>query len=68
MGDTLGWAGVGSLPDLGDLRLARRGRLHFAFNYGSSSAAVPAGADATFLVGGRQLASVDVAIWTEGGN
>lgn len=68
MGDTLGWAGVGSLPDLGDLRLARRGRLHFAFNYGSSSAVVPAGADATFLVGGRQLAPVDVAIWTEGGN
>lgn len=67
VGDTLGWAGVSSLPDIGDLRLARRGRLHFAFNYGSSQASVPAGPAATFLVGGRALAPVDVAIWTEDG-
>lgn len=67
VGDTLGWAGVAMLPDLGDLRLARRGRLHFAFNYGSALATVPASSAATFLVGGRELASVDVAIWTEDG-
>ena len=66
MADTLGWAGVGSLPDLGDLRLARRGRLHFAFNYGATPATVPAAAGAMFLVGARELAPVDVAIWTEG--
>ncbi|WP_313530991.1 beta-galactosidase [Shinella sp.] len=65
MGDTLGWAGVRSLPDLGDLRLARRGKLHFAFNYGSTTTSVPASATADFLVGGRALAPVDVAIWTE---
>lgn len=66
MGDTLAWAGVASLPDLGDLRLARRGKLHFAFNYGKAVATVPASANATFLVGRRDLAPVDVAIWTEG--
>ena len=65
VGDTLGWAGVANLPDLGDLRLARRGRLRFAFNYASSPATVPAAATATFLVGSRTLGPVDVAIWTE---
>ena len=65
MGDTLGWAGVASLTDLGDLRLARRGVLHFAFNYGSSSATVSAADDAIFLVGKRELAPVDVAIWMQ---
>lgn len=65
MGDTLDWAGVKSLPDLGDLRLARRGRLHFAFNYGSTPATVPASDAATFLIGERKLDPVDVAIWTE---
>ncbi|WP_425314171.1 beta-galactosidase [Shinella curvata] len=65
MGDTLRWAGVESLSDLGDLRLARRGNLRFAFNYGNAPASVPASATAEFLVGGRDLAPVDVAIWTE---
>jgi beta-galactosidase len=65
MGDTLGWADVKGLPDLGDLRLARRGKLHFAFNYGSTPASVPASPTADFLVGGRELAPVDVAIWTQ---
>ena len=65
MTDTLGWAGVQTLPDLGDLRLARRGKLHFAFNYGASTATVPAPASAKFLVGDRRLSPVGVAIWTE---
>jgi beta-galactosidase len=65
MGDTLGWAGVASLPDLGDLRLARRGRLRFAFNYAGGPAAVPASAEAEFLVGGRTIGPADVAIWME---
>ncbi|KQV44495.1 MULTISPECIES: beta-galactosidase [unclassified Rhizobium] len=65
MVDTLGWAGVESLSDLGDLRLARRGKLHFAFNYGASDATVPAAANAKFLVGDRKLSPVGVAIWTE---
>jgi len=65
MGDTLGWAGVASLPDLGDLRLARRGRLRFAFNYGGRPVAVPAPASAEFLVSGREIGPADVAIWME---
>ena len=65
IGDALDWAGVARLPDLGDLRLARRGALRFAFNYGKGPAEVPAGPDAVFHVGGRMLAPVDVAVWTE---
>ena len=65
IGDALDWAGVARLPDLGDLRLARRGALRFAFNYGKGPAEVPAGPDAVFHVGGRTLAPVDVAVWTE---
>ncbi len=65
MGDTLAWADVGSLPDLGDVRLARRGKLHFAFNYGNKAVTAPAAADATFLVGSRLVAPVDVAIWIQ---
>lgn len=65
IGDALGWAGVESLPDLGDLRVTRRGRLRFAFNFGRVSATVPAGASAEFYVGGRTLKPVDVAVWVE---
>ncbi|MDK1493498.1 beta-galactosidase [Sinorhizobium sp. 7-81] len=65
IGDALGWAGVESLTELGDLRVTRRGRLRFAFNFGKATAEVPAAETATFHVGGRRLAPVDVAIWTE---
>ncbi|MCZ4094472.1 beta-galactosidase [Sinorhizobium psoraleae] len=65
IGDALGWAGVESLTELGDLRVTRRGRLLFAFNFGKATAEVPAAETATFHVGGRRLAPVDVAIWTE---
>ncbi|MGF6175177.1 beta-galactosidase [Ensifer sp. 4252] len=63
--DALGWASVEALADLGDLRITRRGKLNFAFNYGKGAAEVPAGAGAVFHVGGRKLGPVDVAIWTE---
>ncbi|RVI70816.1 Beta-galactosidase C-terminal domain, partial [Sinorhizobium meliloti] len=65
IGDALGWAGLESLPDLGDLRVTRRGNLRFAFNFGPIPAEVPAGASAEFYVGGRTLKPVDVAIWRE---
>lgn len=65
IGDALAWAGVETLPDLGDLRIARRGKLRFAFNYGNATATVPAAPEATFFVGGREIDPVDVAIWTE---
>jgi beta-galactosidase len=66
MADTLAWAKVDTLPDLGDIRIARRGDLVFGFNYGSKPAALPAGPQAVFLLGGPVLAPVDVAIWREG--
>lgn len=65
MADALDWAGVPRLPDLGDLRLARRGGLGFAFNYGSDPAEVPAPAGARFHVGARRLPPVGVAIWSD---
>ncbi len=65
MADTLHWAGVPTLPALGDLRLARRDGLHFAFNYGPVPAQVPAAPAATFLIGARSLPPAEVAIWTE---
>ena len=65
MSDTLHWAGVETLPDLGDLRLARRGMLRFAFNFGQVPAVVPAQPSAEFLLGSRSLAPVEVAIWLQ---
>jgi len=65
MTQTLAWAGVPTLPDLGDVRLSRRGALCFAFNYGPTPADLPAPADAQFLLGSRRLAPADVAVWSE---
>jgi beta-galactosidase len=63
--DTLNWSGVQAMPDLGDLRLAQRGGLHFAFNFGQEPAKVPAPPTAVFHLGDRLLDPVGVAIWTE---
>ena len=65
MADTLDWAGVAHLPDLGDLRLTRRGGLTFAFNYGSVTAETPAPVGSKFHIGGRALPSAGVAIWSD---
>ncbi len=64
MEDTLLWAGVDHLPDLGDLRLTRRGAVSFAFNFGPTPAEVPAPPGATFHLGARQLPPCGVAAWT----
>ena len=64
LADSLAWAGVATLPDLGDVRLARRGGLTFAFNYGATPAALPAPVGAVFHVGSATLAPADVAIWS----
>lgn len=63
--DALDWAGVPHLPDLGDLRLTRRGGLTFAFNYGSSAADAPASVDAHFHLGERQIGPAGVAAWAD---
>ncbi len=67
MEDSLTWAGVETLPDLGDLRIARRGRLRFAFNFGMAAAEAPAPAETAFLVGSRMVAPADLSIWIEEG-
>ncbi len=61
----LDWAGVASRPDLGDIRLTRRGDVTFAFNYGPSRAEAPAPAEARFLIGARDLPPAGVAAWEE---
>ncbi|MCT8329406.1 beta-galactosidase [Albidovulum sediminis] len=59
----LDWAGVAWQPDLGDIRLTRRGEVTFAFNYGPDPATAPAPAGARFLIGGRVLPPAGVAAW-----
>jgi beta-galactosidase len=46
-----------------DVRTRRRGNLVFAFNYGQAETTAPAPEDAVFLIGGRQIAGRDVAVW-----
>ena len=45
------------------LRLRRRGRLQFAFHSGPGRVGVPAPADATWVLGGRELEPAGVAAW-----
>ncbi len=63
MADALDWAGIAALPDLGDLRIARRGGLCFSFNFGPEAAEAPAPANARFLIGTRRIAAADLAVW-----
>lgn len=63
LADTLEWAGVAKLPDLDDLRLARRGALRFAFNFGPTAITLPDNASRTYLVGSADLPPAGVSIW-----
>ncbi len=57
-------AGLDAKPLPTDLRLRRRGDLHFAFNYGAEPVEVPAPEGATFRLGQRRLPGHDLAAWT----
>ena len=59
-------AGIAAAPLDGALRLRRRGALTFAINYGDEPVAAPAPEGAIFLLGARQVAPRDLAIWTAG--
>jgi len=63
MTEALDWAGVGHLSDLGDVRLARRGGVTFAFNFGPEAARLAAPEGARFLLGGPVLEPAGVAAW-----
>jgi beta-galactosidase len=65
--DALDWAGVAVLPDLGDLRLTRRGPLTFAFNFGPKPARVPAPEEAVFVLGGPMVGPADLCAWVQRG-
>ncbi len=51
------------LPE--DVRLRTRGKFHFTFNYGAESVAAPAPPQAQFVLGNRQIAPHDLAVWVE---
>jgi beta-galactosidase len=56
-------AGIHTIELPQGLRIARRGDLHFAFNYDRSPLEVPARAEAEFLIGERNLPPAGVAVW-----
>ncbi len=56
-------AGIETLRLPPGLRLRRCGELRFAFNYGTGEVTVPAPADATFVLGARELLRAGVAAW-----
>ncbi len=56
-------AGLAAAPLPLGLRLRRRGRLQFAFHSGPGRVTVPAPANATWVLGGRELAPAGVAAW-----
>ena len=64
--DRLRAAGVATYELPEDVRIARRGRLTFAFNYSAEPVELPAPHNATFRLGQRQLGPRDVAAWEDG--
>ena len=64
LGAALDWAGVERLPLAPDLRLARRGAVTFAFNFGPDTLMAPAPAGARFLLGRAEIGPADFAAWT----
>ena len=54
---------VRALPE--GVRLRRRGRVTFAFNYGDASCMLSVPDGARFVLGSRELGAVDVAAWVE---
>ena len=56
-------AGVDTVRLPETLRLRRRDRLTFAFNYAETPVAAPAPADARFVLGGATIGPRDVAVW-----
>ncbi len=63
--DSLDWADVAWMPDLGDIRLSRRGNLTFAFNFGTEAADLPIPAGAEVLFGEARLSPCDVTVWRQ---
>ncbi|WP_050603886.1 beta-galactosidase [Ruegeria sp. 6PALISEP08] len=63
----LDWAGLKTLECDPDMRIARRGTLHFAFNFGDIPKSLPAGDHRTFLIGTDPVNVGDLAVWQENG-
>ena len=56
-------AGIRTIDLPPGLRITRRGNLHFAVNYDRSPVAVPADAEAEFVIGERNVPPAGVAVW-----
>lgn len=50
------------------VRICHRGELGFAFNYGDTMEDLPLPSDTKFILGGKQLAPQDVAVWRQANN
>jgi beta-galactosidase len=59
-------AGIATTQVGGGLRLRRRGDLTFGINYGDTSIAAPASANAVFVLGARMISPRDLSIWRAG--
>jgi beta-galactosidase len=46
-----------------DIRVSQRGSLMFAFNYSDQSYELPLTAGTTLLLGGKNLAPLEIAVW-----
>ncbi len=63
--DAVARAGLATTDLPPGVRLRRRGRLRFAFNYGPDPWVVPVARGTEFLLGGAALPAQDVACWRE---
>ncbi|WP_298850209.1 beta-galactosidase [uncultured Ruegeria sp.] len=65
MCNVLEWAGLDLLDCDPDMRVARRGTLHFAFNFGDMSKPLPAGGPRRILIGSDPVNARDFTVWKE---
>ncbi|WP_171235154.1 beta-galactosidase [Ruegeria sp. HKCCA6837] len=61
----LEWAGLSALDCDHDIRIARRGTLHFAFNFGDTPKPLPAGDHRRLLIGTDPVDVRDMTVWQE---
>lgn len=59
------WSGIDHGPDLGDLRVLRRGALKIALNYGPEVTEIPAPETVEVLAGTRLVPQAGVTIWRD---
>ncbi len=64
MEDTLHWAGLATTEFSEDLRVTRRGKLNFAFNFSQQSQQLNIPTDAKIYLGSANIEAIGVTIWS----